>query len=64
MNESVLCYSRVDVCMYGCNEIHCDETTNATSITFGSHIPRDNRNRVAKIRKKKFCHLCRRLLRS
>jgi hypothetical protein len=35
MNESALCYQR----MSGCNEMFCDETTNATNIAFGTHIP-------------------------
>jgi hypothetical protein len=49
-----------DVCMYvcmyawmsGCNEMYCDETTNATNISFGTNIPLDNRNRYAKRRQK------------
>jgi hypothetical protein len=34
--------------MYVCNEMYCDETTNATNIPFGTNIPLDNRNQSAK----------------
>jgi hypothetical protein len=32
------------VCMDGCNDMYCDETTNATNIPFGIDIPLDNIN--------------------
>jgi hypothetical protein len=38
----------IDVCLEVCNEMYCDETTNATNIPFGTNIPLDNRNRSAK----------------
>jgi hypothetical protein len=40
------------LCLYGCNEMFCDETTNATNIPFGIDIPIDNKNRSAKRRGK------------
>jgi hypothetical protein len=36
MNESALCYRRMDVWMDVCNEMYCDETTNAANIPFGT----------------------------
>jgi hypothetical protein len=42
----------LSVCMYVCNEMYCDETTNVTNILFGKDIPLDNRNRSAKRRRK------------
>jgi hypothetical protein len=48
MNESALCYRRMSVCLSVCNEMYCDETTNATNIPFCTNIPLDNRNRSAK----------------
>jgi hypothetical protein len=42
----------VCVCMSVCNEMYCDETTNAVNIRFGTNIPHDNTNRSAKRHKK------------
>jgi hypothetical protein len=44
---------RLDISVDGCNEMYCDETTSATNIPFGTNIPRDNRNRIAKATSKK-----------
>jgi hypothetical protein len=44
----------LDGCMYGCiyvcNKMYCDETTNATNIPFVKDIPIDNINQSAKRR--------------
>jgi hypothetical protein len=41
-----------DVWMSGCNEMYCDETTNATNISFRTNVPLVNRNRSAKRHRK------------
>jgi hypothetical protein len=42
----------IDGCLDVCNEMYCDETINATNISFGTNTPLDNINRSAKRRRK------------
>jgi hypothetical protein len=42
-NVSSLELMAIAPCLYGCNEMYCDETTNATNIPFSTNRPLDNR---------------------
>jgi hypothetical protein len=41
-----------DGCMYGCNKMYYDETTDAKNIPIVTNIARGNRNRFVKRRRK------------
>jgi hypothetical protein len=49
MNEFCIVLSTdvcLDVWMFVCNEMDCDETANDTNVPIGTNIPSDNRNQT------------------